>query len=938
MAPLALTFSLLGFWLALGWAVQALVKPQLAPLTSLLLAPLIGFSATLVPVFWLSLIGMHAAHFALPLTIVLAALAAVGWAVRRPSWRLSYAVPVAVVALALLATGIPTLVFGFDWVANANDDWANYNLGALRLIEHGMLHRPDVDAMLAGKDYPGYFYFLTVGQDVRPGSELMLAWLGALSRQNPFFIFMPLILAFDGVMMCAAAALALIGARSRLHWFIGLLLAAAAPLSLYAIQQQLIAQVIGIAFTCGMAALTCIRLTELVDWRRLMLVTLVASAYLLAYPEMVPFYGLAFLLFHIAHAGDRTWGWSRSGCMLLVPVGLAILTGPYIFSAVLFMLNQFTQSAVQGRIGDVSIFPYFVVPSGIAMLWGFLPLGIFSPEPWLSIAIIGAIVLSIWTFVGAIFRMYRGSVTASILIVFVLVTVQLAFKRNDFGLFKIAMFAQPFLWFTLINAVVNRRVVPILLAVGLGSTSLYTDFQMTEIALRDGSGGGIGITGASRAGLLHKVLGNSDPKWCDTAFETADLPLIKVLAARPGCSRIFPTRLTFAVLGADKWRNVNPLHRISGIDDFVSSVASRLTPKLADLSFKRLDGSYLNVKYFDFSSHNTENVGVSSSDESVINSLDSKSIMVNKKSHFADHLVFIESSLGDHYYIPNFSVVSMYATEPDIFFDGKVFQAVGRYMLFKLIEPSQEIRLLINISTTAMSGDTRPLPPATVMGEDAVKVGLNGNGSARVLSPPVKPLVVGHDAYILLDLGTDAKPIVRPRIGAMSLYGTRLPVDYRSLTAFARRISAVDAADCKCDAAPSSITDIKVALADPTLRYSGIYEDGWIGQNGFARLAADRPGKVEFRAMMPGGIGLTKDEITVAVEGGESVTRSVVPGDIAVDVPVAAGPHRISWHFATAGVLPDGDDRAAAASLRSLAIVQDVGDAGGAPHSMATPR
>ena len=106
-------------------------------------------------------------------------------------------------------------MFGFDWVANANDDWANYNLGAVRLVDHAMLDRPDIRAMEDGKDYPGYLYFLTVAHDTRPGSELMLAWLGALTRQSPFLIFMPLILGFEAVMLCAAAALALLGARTR---------------------------------------------------------------------------------------------------------------------------------------------------------------------------------------------------------------------------------------------------------------------------------------------------------------------------------------------------------------------------------------------------------------------------------------------------------------------------------------------------------------------------------------------------------------------------------------------------------------------------------------------------------------------------------------------------------------------------------------------------
>ena len=939
MAALALTFGLLVFWLALGWAVQVVIRPQLASLPNLLLSPLIGFTVTLIPVFWFSVVGLPVRSFALPLTIVLALAAIAGWAFRRPDWTRTDLLAVGVVALAVLGSGLPTLVFGFDWVANANDDWANYNLGAIRLIEHGMLHQPDIAAMAAGRDYPGFLYFLTVAHDTRPGSELMLAWLGALTRQSPFFVFMPLILAFEAMMLCSAAALALLGARTRQHWFLGLVLTALAPLSLYAVQQQLIAQFLGIAFTCGMAALTCTRLADVVGWRRLALVVLTTAGYIICYPEMSPFYGLAFLVFHLAHARDRSWGWQHSWRLLVIPGGLAIITGPYLVAAVYFLLSQFTSSATQGSVGGVSIFPYFLVPSGAAMLWGLVPFGTFPSEPWLSISIVAALVLVGLALLAAILRLGAGSVVGGMLLLFALVAVQLAWKRNDFGLFKIAMFVQPFLWFTLMGAVPRRRNLPLLVAAGIGIVVISTDVRMTTDAFRDDAGGGTGLPGASRTHLLHRILDDSDSRWCDVDFETSNLPLLKIIAARIGCTRLFSSRYSgvLTVSVDDGFAGDDPLHRIFGIDDFVRSAGRVLSvaPKLTPVEFRRPDGSALEGRFFNLGRSDLPRIGVTQRAENILNEHSSEFPTVQAKNIVAERLEFIESSFGDSYYIPNFPIVGMYATEHDPFAISSQVQAVGRYMLFRVEESSPEIRLSIDISTTLISSGSRQLPPAMVLGETSASFNLVGNGSARVMSPPVKPLIVGGNAYVLLDLGRDATQMQSPRTGAMLLYGSKYSVDYRVVTAFARRIAAFDAAHCDCEAAPAAITDMKTSLIDPTQQYSGIYEDGWIGQDGFARLAGDRAGIAELKFMFPNGIGVAHNQVTLTVEGGRTVTRPLDPGSFSVSVPIESGPHKIAWHFADAGRLPGGDDRSVSAKLESLTVLPDTADEANTWH--ATP-
>src|SRR4051812_28201396 len=132
LEPLALTFALLVFWTGLGWSLIAMAEPNMQPLRALFLAPVTGVAVTLLPVFWLSLIGIPVASFARPLLAVLCCVTVIAWIWRRPSWtsrELIFLIPVIV---ALLLIGFPMFRFGFDWVGNANDDWGNYNLSAIR--------------------------------------------------------------------------------------------------------------------------------------------------------------------------------------------------------------------------------------------------------------------------------------------------------------------------------------------------------------------------------------------------------------------------------------------------------------------------------------------------------------------------------------------------------------------------------------------------------------------------------------------------------------------------------------------------------------------------------------------------------------------------------------------------------------------------------------
>jgi hypothetical protein len=63
LAPLALTFILLVFWTGLGWSLIAAVEPNMEPLRALFLAPVAGVAITILPIFWLNILGLPGSLF-----------------------------------------------------------------------------------------------------------------------------------------------------------------------------------------------------------------------------------------------------------------------------------------------------------------------------------------------------------------------------------------------------------------------------------------------------------------------------------------------------------------------------------------------------------------------------------------------------------------------------------------------------------------------------------------------------------------------------------------------------------------------------------------------------------------------------------------------------------------------------------------------------------
>lgn len=206
----AFAFSLLLLCVAalLGRSLLIIFPPYLNTLQEILIAPSVGFALMVVPTFVLNRMGLPVQSFGPALALFM--LLTSWWVLKRkrPDWWLpSSAQHLGFVLLGLFLVGRPMLSFGFDWISFANDDMANYALGAQRFFYHGFFEPMKVTSFFEGSDASQAFWFMHVHDQSRSGSELLLALLWSLTSLNPHQLFMPVMCALHASFIASSAAL-----------------------------------------------------------------------------------------------------------------------------------------------------------------------------------------------------------------------------------------------------------------------------------------------------------------------------------------------------------------------------------------------------------------------------------------------------------------------------------------------------------------------------------------------------------------------------------------------------------------------------------------------------------------------------------------------------------------------------------------------------------
>jgi hypothetical protein len=188
-----------------------------------------------------------------------------------------------------------------------------------------------------------------------------------------------------------------------------------------------------------------------------------------------------------------------------------------------------------------------------------------------------------------------------------------------------------------------------------------------------------------------------------------------------------------------------------------------------------------------------------------------------------------------------------------------------------------------------------------------------------VYSRPLQFQVIAGQPYVLLDMGELGTLGRYANPGLQGLYATSVPVDPRVLTSHVRNISLVSDAEYARLERPRELSRFPADLEKESLEYSGIYEDGWLGEDSYAVLAGGPAADLVLRAAVPLGAGKHLD---VLLNGRLVTSMPVAPGslNVRVRVPASSAPRRVELRFGATIKLKGADGRTAAALLSSLGL------------------
>jgi hypothetical protein len=888
MAALLLTLALFAVWWLIGLAALTIVRADTTSLRVALTAPALGTAVTVLPLFVLSYAGVAMQDAGPPVAITLLVGAVAAVAVRRPALPFSLTPVLAVCVGGLLLAGWPMVGFSFRWIANANDDMANYALSATQLLHAGLLAPVDLVGLTHNRSYPSVMHGLhALGS--RPGADITLAGLASLTGRPAYELFMPLIIALHLCMISGTAALAMQASRRWWAAVVAAALIAVSPMATLGVLQQLLPQVWGLGLASALFAL--LMRPELhrgtgPSLGKIAMVSLLVSAVIVVYVELASTLAVAYAIYLGVLRARRELS-LRVAARLWIPTAVwsAVVLNGYGIRELRYVVNQ-ARFGVHGLSG-AHFFGFSLVPSALAGIVGFQTMPVHSTAHWLDASLVVAIALLGAIFTLAVLGLLKGDSASVALVCYAGTGIYLSTHSSDFGLYKLYMYVQPFIAAAVATWLVRSKRT-FVAAVAVASLVLVIGLQISTqqvYVLRSRSPGALPFASSSGVLPAFKRFVNSTQTPLITVTENPTLGKLEAVVAdqRP---LYFISQNLFSRLGtitgarANGWRL-----RSFGLD---GSGSRRVDPFLENTHA----GAVLRARRC--------TIVLPTGAQSVLNRRtlpEGMPPLVSKRcGNLRNFLIFTASKLGGGFYaFNNLKQVSLYQVETDHFFPRGTMSGFGRYALFRVVEPSGQVRLEVNLTTTYM-GATR-LPPAAVVGDERVPLRLVGRGSARIFSAPLQPQIVGGEPYLLLDLGRNGKQFRERRVGIQGLYGRSLPIDYRFLTAYVRSVSLVSESQYRRLRPPSALRAFPGDLGNSALEYSGIDEDGWVSADSFAILAGGRAADLVVRAdvpLVPGG-----QRLQVLVNGHQTGAQKVVGDHLELREPISASrrPRRIELRW-----------------------------------------
>jgi len=972
MIPLLLVAGLFVYLSLVGQAVVSLFKPRIGVLWSWFVAPAIGLSLLLVILTRLNVWGMPV-RTAGPLTTLVLFVFAVGVLVwRKPYFPLRKMAPFLWIAAgALIYVGWPSLRFGFNWISYGNDDMANYCLAAERFLRHGYYDIP-LQTDLAGRDYSQHYWFMHALQQIRPGSELTIAWVSSLTGKHAHEVFMPVILMLSLMQLFGMGSIAIWRGRHRKVAIVAFFLLATSPLFSLGTLYQLIAQVggLGLLLVIGSILFALRRLSV-----RAMAVAGILTAGLgIFYPEVSPFVAVSIILVALRL---RVIEPGRLKPYSLFILGVAVLTFVLIASSTYEFINTLVmQSAgsaglgamaeINDQSGGIVLFPWTLVPSFIPMLFGLHPFGKVGVDPLISCQILvgaGFLIYFAWRTVK---NFKEGAPAGYLGAVMIVLGIYLFQKGQDFGLFKLAMWAQPITAVCIAQGfahylfsgdkVLQKRAkwaLGLFFACTAVSQVYYTYSSLgiyggglTEVV--KGSELGVAfdppknlkyqgiesdISNVVSAKMLSMYTRGIDTRFLSRSYmdNIANIAVLKFLRTPdpdlgPTARLVEKLSLLRFMLPDELMKDDIPDYRVVTIHKEANSVL--YANNWTETSSRQLD---YNDRLFiairpDLDHFNKWNNGDGWTTEGMYE--------YKLESQVKDRLVFVHSELSPHYYSSARFRAAFFQRETEPISNGtSYFHGTGRFTVFHVIHPSSNLRVMIDFSRTSLGQGRTKLPEkAIIVGDDDYKLNFDGSGSARIFSQVIKPEYYEGQAYFMVDFGDEPAVIQKLKTGLMRLWGVTYALDDRRLVGFTRDISVLTDDQYRSMIRPVRISQFpEDLLRNKGLEYSGIYEDGWTGRDAYFKLGASHTGQVlYFKGYIPDIPRFEKAGVdaTISINDRPTEIVNLKAGKFTLTrlIKDASDITSISLHFSDAQVYDtDKDKREVSAFVNEISI-NDVPD------------
>jgi hypothetical protein len=852
--------------------------------------------------------------------------------------------PLALAAFSALYVGWPALIYGFGWEGFANSDMSTYCLGATRFLNHGFYEVPTVDE-LEGLDYSQLMWFHYGPGMFRCGSDLLLSWVAALSKLHPWEIAMPTIISLALCQLWAAGAFVVQYSKERWHGYLTMSLLAISPFFHHGTLVQVIGQVGGIAMliafcTFSMTSIELHRSHVNNLLKRILVLSLIGSSLCIFYPEVIPFAIVAIGLYHLLAIvkGDEKLG-HVTIAVLVATVGFVICARLSLVTAVGTILFSLGHSLARPHIG-YSVFDAALLPSSPAVLFGLQSFYNWPYEPVQSILIILGFVLLVLTLVCCLKSLRQHSPYAYLCFSMMMLGIKLFFASSSFGLFKLGMYVQPVLmaalskslksfpkrWaitvccaYSLVSSVAmadywlqttrNPNIVPVGPFEAKGPLSKLEKPKLQPNCYLAGSNPSVvndNILASLMVGIPMKIMGR-EAYFVDIEKGVIAARLLRLPpAVRPLRSQISLAQSLSSRIRELRLQSSSNVFGASFID--TASVVEGSQMDLVSLKWQRFP-------YF-----NKENPQKESRSVDYFQFVTAHSLR--------NYLIFQVSSRGGNFY--DFGTDTAYwQMEADPMVARGMMFAIGRFLLFRVLSPSESVRLSLNL-TKSICGQGRSLLPAAAVaiGETEVPLSLVGHGAAHVFSGPFEPKKARGNAFVAVDLKEEGKMFPIDRKGLMTLYGTSIPVDTRELVAFARDISLMSEDEYQMLERPQKVDFVsRDFVKNPKFEFSGVSEDGWVSSECRLVLGKVRSGeRVVITGTVPAiaQLALGGNELEVVVGGDHILSTHLQPGSFTLSPAISKDRQttEILLRFKQSANLPGGDNRPVAAQLHRCEIMR----------------